>query len=222
MGVTAGAKFSMDQNTNVMTIGSLAGTILVNGAGQSQILPPGVALGQAGFVLPTINLKGMTASTLIFNGGERFTLPTVNGVNPANLQNTGKLQVFVVMGPVTSTAGGLATVPMWPPIQTAAAGAYQTVTAAPADGAPLTFFGAAGQSAVQNVLFHKTAFTFASVDLPLPGGVHMAARKSDKRLGVSLRFVAAYLIATDQYIGRFDCLCGWLCQRPEAAVVIYG
>jgi hypothetical protein len=99
---------------------------------------------------------------------------------------------------------------------------YATVTNLPVTDAALTFIGAASTVTPQNMAFHKNAFTLACVDLPLPGGVHMAARKSDKQLGLSMRFVASYDVVHDLFIGRFDILCGWAALRPEWAVRIQG
>lgn len=224
MGRTIGNKFSMDQNVNVFTTGSFAGTAVVSGAGQGTTTPPGQALGSAGYTNFSLIISGITASTAFCSAGDRFTLPLVYGTNPQSHATTNKLQQFVVLGApgtvYTSSAGGLASLPIFPPIITS--GAYQTVTASPANGAALTWFGTANTVSPQNVIFHKSAFTFASCDLPLPGGMHMAARKNDKKLGISLRFVAGYNIGTDQFIGRFDVLCGWLAQRPQLACVVAG
>ena len=224
MGRTIGNKFSMDQNVNVFTTGSFAGTAVVNGAGQGTTVPPGQALGVAGYTNFSLNITGITASATFCSAGDRFTLPNVYGVNPQSRATTNKLQQFVVLGApgttYTANGSGQASLPIYPPI--IPGGAYQTVTASPANGAALTWMGAANTVTPMNVVFHKTAFTFASCDLPLPGGMHMAARKSDKKLGISLRFVAGYNIGTDQFIGRFDVLCGWLAQRPELACVVYG
>jgi hypothetical protein len=219
MGRALGSKFSMDQNVNMLTIGSLAGTPLINGTITPATGPQGTALGT---ITPfTINTKGWTASTKVLNGGEVFTLPLVFGINPASLQNNGKLAQFGVVGPVTSDASGNATITLnqaiiLPP------SAYATVTALPVTDAALTFVGAAAVVTPQNMAFHKNAFTLACVDLPLPGGVHMAARKSDKQLGISMRFVASYDVVHDLFIGRFDVLCGWASLRPEWAVRIQG
>ena len=222
MGLLVGAKFSMDQNVNNFTVGSHAGTALVNGANQSTLLPPGLALGTAGYTNFTLNVKGFTANTLVASHGERFTLPNIYMAYGEGGQNTNKLQVFTVLNPtpVTADGTGLAALQIFPPI--IATGAFKTVSAVPNNNDALTWLGAAATVTPQNLVFHKSAFTFASAELPLPGGMHMSARKSDKRLGISIRFVAGYQIGTDQFTGRFDVLCGWLTQRPECACVVYG
>lgn len=220
MGKALGLKWSMDQNVNVLTQGTLGGTPLINGSITAATAPTGTALGS--ITNQTISTNGWTASTKVLLGGEIFTLPAVYGVNPVSKQSTGKLQQFVVLaGPYTADgSGNIASLQIAPQIITT--GPYQTVTALPAANAALTFLGAASVVSPQNLAFHPDAFAFASVDLELPGGVHMAARKSDDQLGISMRFVAAYDIRTDLFIGRFDVLCGWATPRPEFAVRLPG
>ena len=223
MGRTVGDKFSMDQNTNVFTVGAFSGTALVNGSGQGTLIPPGsTGIGSTGYVPFTLLVKGFTPGALVASNGDRFTLPTLYGVNPMSRATWNKLQSFVVLNqtPVVADGAGNASLQIYPPI--IASGVQQTVTRTPTNNDPLSWIGVPGTVTPQNLVFHRTAFTFASCNLPLPGGMHMAARKSDPQLGISLRFIAGYNIGTDQFIGRFDVLCGWLAQRPEAAVVVYG
>jgi P22 coat protein - gene protein 5 len=219
MGRALGFKWTMDQNVYVETIGSLAGTPLVNGTITPATAPTGTTLGT--ITNYTISTNGWTASSSPLKGGEIFTLAGVFGVNPVSRQSTGKLQQFTVIGAQTADgSGNIAALPIYPALITS--GPYQTVTALPAANVALTFLGAASTVTPQNVAFHPDAFTFASVDLPIPGGTHMAARKSDDQLGISMRFVAAYDVRTDIFIGRFDVLCGWATPRPEWAVRVQG
>jgi hypothetical protein len=218
MGRALGGRFSMDQNVNTLTAGPRGGTPLVAGTIAPATGPQGTALGTiTPFALST---TGWTASTLVLNGGETFTLPLSFALNPANLQNTGALQQYTVLGPVTSDGSGESVLNISPaPVLV---GAYANISALPAANAALTFIQAASSVTRQNMAFHKDAFTLACVDLPLPGGVHMAARKADKQLGISMRFVASYDVVHDLFIGRFDVLCGWAALRPELACRLYG
>jgi hypothetical protein len=63
--------------------------------------------------------------------------------------------------------------------------------------------------------------TLACADLPLPGGVDMAARVSDKQLGMSMRMIRAYNISTDQFPCRLDVLYGYKAIRPQLACRIH-
>jgi hypothetical protein len=201
MGKALGFKHSVDQNVVNQVIGPLGGTPLVNGAGQT------------GNSLVTNGWTAAAAARL--NLGDVFTLAGVYSVNPQNRQSTGQLQVFVATSAVSSDVSGNATIPISPSITTT--GVFQNVTAAPAAGAALTVIGAAGVTTPQNIAYHRDAFTLACADLPLPGGVDMAARKSDPQTGLSIRMIRAYDITTDRFPCRLDILYGWAALYPEWA-----
>jgi hypothetical protein len=202
MGVTAGFKWSMDQNTRTHIVGPLGGAPIVAGANQ---------------VGSTLLTSGWSASAAPrFNKGDMFTLPTVIMVNGQNRQSQGNLQTFTVTANVSSDASGNATIPIYPPIVLAPS-PFQTVTNSPANGAPLTIIGTAGATSAQGLAFHRDAFTLATADLPLPGGVDMASRMSDKQLGLSIRMIRQYNISTDQWPCRLDILYGWAPLYPELA-----
>ena len=206
MGLAGGFKFNMDQNVVRHVVGPLGGTPLVNGASQT------------GSNLVTNGWTAAAASRL--KKGDVFTLAGVFAVNPQNRQSTGQLRQFVVTADVSSDASGNATIPIYPAIVTS--GAFQTVTASPASGAALTILGAANTSTPANLAYHRDAFTLACADLPLPGGVDMAARVSDKQLGLSVRMVRAYDINNDRFPCRLDILYGWKTLYPELACRIQG
>lgn len=205
MGEAVGFKFSMDQNVGVQTIGALGGTPLVNGASQTG---------------STLATKGWTASTAVLNAGDVFTIAGVFGLNPQNHQTTGTLQQFVALSSVTSDGSGNASISISPAIDVAGTDGFATVTASPANSAAITIYGAGSTSTPQGLAFHKNAFTLACADLPLPGGVDMAARISDPQLGLSVRMVRAYSISDDTFPCRLDILYGWAALRPELAVRI--
>jgi hypothetical protein len=50
----------------------------------------------------------------------------------------------------------------------------------------------------------------------------MAGRVSDKQLGMSIRLVRAYDIATDTFPCRLDVLYGWTALYPQLACRIAG
>ncbi len=201
MGKTIGFKWSMDQNVRVQTIGVLGGAPVVNLAGQTG---------------NTLNTSGWTAVALQrLNVGDVFTIDGVYAVNPQNRQSTGSLRNFVVTAPGSSDGGGLMAISISPAITVT--GPFQTVTASPANLAALNIYGAASTSTPQGLAFHKDAFAMGSADLPLPGGVDMAARVNDKQLGLSIRLVRAYDINTDRFPCRLDILYGWTTLYAELA-----
>jgi hypothetical protein len=208
MGRTIGMKFSMDQNCGVQTVGALGGTPLVNGT---------VTNGTT--TLPT---RGWTAAAAArLNAGDVFTIAGVYAINPQSRQIVaGVLQQFVVTAAFSSLADGTGTVSISPALIGLTAGnptANQTVNALPVDGAPITVVGAAGTVSPQSLVFHRDAFTLACADLEIPRGVDFAARKADRRTGVSVRIIRDYSITDDQFPCRLDVLYGWACLRPELA-----
>lgn len=201
MGTAAGFTWAMDQNCPTHTVGAQGGTPLVNGASQT------------GASLITDGWTAAAANRL--KAGDVFTIANVYGVNPQSRQSTGDLQQFVVTADTASDGSGNATIPISPSIITS--GAFQTVNVAPADNAALTVLGAASTATPQGLAFHRDAFTLVTADLPVPKGVDMGSRVSDKQLGISLRIVRAYDINTDQWPCRIDVLYGWASLRPELA-----
>jgi hypothetical protein len=201
MGETAGFQFFMDQNVSTFTVGPQGGAPLVNGANQT------------GAVLATKGWTAAAAARLVI--GDTFTIAGVNQVNPQSRQSVGALQQFVATANFASAADGTGNVNISPAIVTA--GAFQTVDASPADAAVITVTGAANTQSPQGLAFHRDWITLACADLPLPGGVDMAARVADKQLGMSIRLVRAYNITTDQFPCRLDILYGWAPLRTELA-----
>lgn len=201
---TLGFDWYMDQNVRIQTVGTLGGTPLVNGAGQTGA---------------TLVTNGWTAVALQrLNVGDVFTIAGVNATNPQNFASTGALRQFVVTAPGSSDGSGNMTINISPSIITS--GPFQTVTASPANAAALTVQGASAVATPRGLAFHKDAFIFACADLPLPEGVDMAKRMADKQLGLSFRGVRAYDINTDRFPFRFDLLGGWATLYPQLAVRI--
>jgi hypothetical protein len=205
MGRAAGFKFSMDQNIIQQTIGAYLGSPTVNGAGQT-----GTSLVTAGWTGTIANLLA---------AGDVFTIAGVYSVNPQSRVSTGRLAQFVVTTQASSSSGA-ATLAISPAITTS--GQFQNVTAAPANGAAITVYGAANTVTPMNLAYHRDAFVFGCADLPLPRGVDMASRVSDKELGISVRMVRSYDIVNDMFPCRLDVLYGWSTVYPELACRIQG
>jgi hypothetical protein len=200
MGTALGWDWYMDQNAPTHIVGTYAGVPLVFGANQ---------VGSS--VITNVWTGG--ASTL--NKGDIFTMAGVYMVNPLSRQSTGQLQQFVVTDNVTEVTGSM-TIAFQPPI--VLSGQFQTVTAAPASGAPITVLGASGTVSPQGLGFTQDAFTLVTADLPVPNNQEMAGRASDDQLGISIRMIRSYSISNDQYPCRLDVLLGWAVLRPELAV----
>lgn len=200
MGIALGFRWFMDQNMPTFQSGTAATGGTVTGAGQ------------------TGPLLTVSATTGTLNVGDVITIAGVYAVNPQNQQSTSALRNFSVTAAVAS---GATTIPIYPPIQVPP-NPNATVSASPGAGAVITKLYTASQSASMAVAFHPEAFTFASADLLLPGGVDMAARVADEQLGFSIRAIRAYDINQDRFPTRLDILYGFGTLYQEMACRIGG
>jgi len=211
MGTSAGFDFYMDQNCASHTVGALGGTPLAN-----------AATAQTGSSIITDGWTAAVATRL--KRGDVIQFAGVNEVNTQSREDIGVLKDFVVTADSASDGSGNLTVSISPSI--VITGANQNASAGVANNAVVTVFGSASAYASKvsptALAFHKDAFTMACADLPLPRGVDMAARVSDKQLGISVRMIRAYDINSDQFPCRLDVLYGWSALRPELACRIQG
>lgn len=156
----------------VHTVGAYSGTPLVDGASQNTTYDAADDVDSSKYVRDTerqaLATKGWgTSITGCLKKGDVFTIADVYSVNPISKQSTGKLQTFVVKADVDTDGSGDADVVISPPIITS--GAYQTVSAAPADGAEITVkTGAAGSQHQQSLFMHKDAISLVTRPLKIP------------------------------------------------------
>lgn len=194
-----GIAYAMDQNVAVHTNGTQATTgVTVNGANQTG---------------STLTVSGASVTGTITRGSV-ITIAGVNAVNPQSRQSTGQAAQFVVTADVAS---GATSIPISPAITPS--GAFQNVTASPANGAAVTVLGAASASYACNVAYHKDAFTLATVPLfAPPGGKGVIDVAQESHNGINLRVIEFYDGTQDNYVMRFDVLFGWAATYPELAV----
>lgn len=201
VGRTAGFG-SIYENTllSSQTTGTAPSTTLytINGA---------TATGATGVVVQT--------GTATFKKGDVITLAAVNRCHPETKADTGVLQQFVV---TADYAGGAGTLAISPPIYGPTSAGLQNVVALPLTGAAIVKVGGASAVYKPSLAFHKDAFTFATADLLLPGGVDFAAREVYD--GISMRIVRQYAISTDTMPCRLDVLYGYKTIRAQLAARI--
>lgn len=193
---TLGFDWMMDQTTKVHTVGTFtAGT--VNGAGQ------------------TGNTLTVNAITGTLKQGDIINITGVDAINRLTGDDYGTLQQFVVTADVAS---GATSIPIYPSIVPAPA-AFNTVTASPANSAPISLVMAAGTKYRQNLAYYPEAFTLATADLIMPtsGVVESARAEFD---GVAMRMLTAYDVMSDNLVTRLDLLYGFAAIRPEWAVIV--
>ena len=238
---TLGFDFFMDQNISAQTFGALGGSPLYDASQTSTAL---LTTGWAD--RGSLGTKGWTASTPVVNVGDVLSIAGVLAVNPQNRKvvGGGKSRYFTVtiptgtpaagtyvplLDPITSvdiggtyTSSGIGTLQLTVASTCISAGQFQNVNSAPTANAIISFFAGSGAVSPQNLAFHKDAFTLVSADLPLPGGVDMAARASHKDIGVSIRVVRQYTINNDALPTRLDVLYGWAPLYRELACRVAG
>jgi hypothetical protein len=145
--------------------------------------------------------------------GSVFTIPGVNRVHPETKVDTGVPQQFTVIQAVGTPAVQLIISP-----EIITTGAYQNVTASPADNAVLNFVGTSGTPYGQSMVYHRDAFTFATADLVMPQGVDFAAREVMD--GISMSMVRQFQISDRSFPCRLDVLYGYKTLRPQLAARI--
>ena len=213
----AGLDLAMSQNVPSHTVGPLGGTPLVNGANQG-LINSGATDNPYGATTSLVTDGWTAAAALRLNQGDTFTIAGVFSVNPETKASTGVLQSFLVTANTSSDGSGNATIVISPAI--IAGGAYQNVTARPADNAAITVTsGAANTTYTNNLIWHRDAFTFVSPKQELPGGMDMAYQASlADEGGVSLRFVRGFDITNNKFVSRFDILWGGAVTLPNFGV----
>lgn len=213
----AGLDLAMSQNVPSHTVGPLGGTPLVNGANQG-LINSGATDNPYAATTSLVTDGWTAAAALRLNQGDTFTIAGVFSVNPETKASTGVLQSFLVTANTSSDASGNATIVISPAI--IAGGAYQNVTARPADNAAITVTsGAANTTYTNNLIWHRDAFTFVSPKQELPGGMDMAYQASlADEGGVSLRFVRGFDITNNKFVSRFDILWGGAVTLPNFGV----
>lgn len=211
------------QNIAQHTVGATGGTVLVKGASQAKTWAD-----VRDKEYQELTIDGL-ANGATLNRGDVFTIAGVYAVNPVPGEKdpiTGVvakkkmpyLQQFTVKEAVTADGSGNATVKIRPFI--VVAGAQRTVSDAPADNAPITFFGTAGSTYEQELAFQKKAISLVSVPLIMPDGASWKARASHE--GLSLRVTKEYDQAEDMETIRADILYGIAPLRPEFGVRHFG
>ena len=215
LGMIGGVDTYMAQNVPTHTVGVATGTPLVAGAGQTSNY-----VDVKDTMIQTLNTDGWTNSTNgILKAGDVFTIAGVYAVNPVTKATLPFLKQFVVMADANSGATtGPAALTIYPAI--IATGAFQNVSAAPADNAAITVLGTGGTGYRQNMVFHKNAFALAMVPMISPPGAVQVSRQSYK--GTSVRLIPTYDGTNDKSNFRLDILYGTKAIDPRLATRLSG
>lgn len=166
------------------------------------------AINQASFTdgMTSMTVDGLTAAPTV---GAVFTIADVYQVHDETKAAFNHLQQFTV------TAGTTTSITFSPAIYFTSTHARQNVDAIPVDSAALTFVGSLSTGYVQNLMYHKDAFTFATAELPLMADAAKCVTKTYD--GLSIRVWQASDIRNDEMLTRIDMLYGYAAIRPEWA-----
>jgi hypothetical protein len=184
------------------TVGVATGTPTVNGASQNVTY-----LASKDTWTQSIITTAWTASTAgIVKRGDILTFAGCFSVNPNTKVSTGRLQTFTVTADATSAGAGATTITISPPMITT--GAYQTVSAAPANGAAiLVKTGTGGTAYRQSLLAVPDAIALVSRPLNIAqgAGVKTATKAGNKVTISATEFMNGNTLV---HTMRFDMLYG--------------
>jgi len=213
LGMLGNVDTYMTQNVKTHTVGLKGGTPLVNGGSQATTYALSLTTNTQSLIT-----DGWTNSAVALEAGDVFTIAGVFAVNPVTKATLPYLQQFVNTAQATANGSGQVTLTISPAI--IASGAYQNVSAGPADNAAITVLGTASTGYVQNMVFHKNAFALAMVPMEVPQGAINVSRKSMN--GLNVRVVPFYDGTNDISKWRLDILYGVKAINPAYAVRLSG
>jgi hypothetical protein len=152
----------------------------------------------------TLNIDGVGASGSV-KQGEVFTIAGVYAVNPRTKAAMPYLQQFTALEDRAASAGVINALNISPPI--IASGAFQNVSAAPADDAVLTWLGSASTTYRPSAAFHKTAIKLVSAKLirPYSGESDFS---TDPETGITVRYWRYSNGDNDTHNHRWDVMFG--------------
>jgi hypothetical protein len=222
------------QQLPVLTVGTRGGAASLNGAAQNvNYRAVAVSPAQGQYMTQTISLDGLVSGHTIA-AGEVFTIAGVfaydnrkqGPVAPARLQ-----QFTVVTGGTATGAGAIAALRVFPAIIVPNTGAdaniqrensaHATVTAAPANDAPITFLGAASAALLPRMIIQKGAIVASTVPLAMPDS-DTASRRTLSKIPLSVRMWKWSDGATGAHNVRFDVAVNFNIRNRQRIVRING
>lgn len=210
-GSVAGIPTLFTQQLPTMTFGTRTNGA-VDGADQNvNYRQVAVSPAPGQYLTQEFKISGVGANATI-KDGEVFTIEGVEAYDNRLGASLDRLQQFRVIGDATADSAGDVTVRIFPAIVVPGTGtggdisvntANATVTAPPADGAVVTFMGAAGTTAKPRLLINKQSIIVNTADLIMPA-TGTASRKSLTKVPLSVRMWQDSVFATGEHRIRFD------------------
>lgn len=210
-GSVAGIPTLFTQQLPFMTLGTRTNGAVAGGAQNVNYKDVAISSAPGNWLTQTINLSGLGANATIADG-EVFTIQNVNAYDNRLGAAIGRLQQFRVVGAVTASAGGTATVRIFPAIIVPGTGsggdvnvntAHATVDSVPANSATVTFLGTASSQVRPRLLINKSSIVVHTADLIMPA-TGTAMRKALTKVPLSVRMWQNSVFATGEHQIRFD------------------
>ncbi|WP_062448077.1 P22 phage major capsid protein family protein [Gluconobacter oxydans] len=169
---------------------------------------------------PHMSLISTSAVNGTLNAGDIITITGVNRVNRITKKSRAIPMQFVVAQDCASGATSIPVMPaLVPPNSDGSPALFQTVDAAPAEGATINIIGKAGEVTRRNFIYHKKAMTLATVDLEQVTGATIECGR-DNLDGISLRTLTYYDGPVDVRGTRMDLLYGKAMLRSDWGVIV--
>jgi hypothetical protein len=145
--------------------------------------------------------------------GQVFTVAGVYAVHPETKAPYGVLQQFTVSAIGATTITVSPSIFLTGPKKNVGSITGADLATTTFNSAALVFVGAASTSYVQNLMYHKDAYTFVTAELPLMADASSCVRKTFD--GLSMRVWQASDIRNDEQLTRIDILYGYAAIRPQ-------
>lgn len=199
-------------------------SVTVNGANQYHT-PKATSTASSGEVENVDNRYQNLAITVTSGTvavGDAFTLAGVNSAHLITKKDTGQLKTFRVTK-IISGGGGTGTVQISPAIISAGGGTdaekmYQNVTAAPANGAAVTFLNTVAANV--NPFWHQDAIELLPGRYAVPTDAGAAVMRATTEQGIEVTIQKFYDINTMKTKFRMDVFFGVAMKQPEMAGIM--
>jgi hypothetical protein len=212
--------------TRVATGGTVAGA-----AQNVNYAAVAISAANGQFLSQTLNLAGLGAGAT----GKKGDVFTIGGVFAFDQRkqapvNPSRLQQFTLVDDFVADGAGAATVRIFPAMIVPGSGAgdnininsaHGTVTAAPANAAPVTFMGAPNTAFGQRLILGKDAVVVDTIPLIMPA-TGIAMRKKLSRIPITVRMWQWSDFYTGAHSVRFDVALNANIRNRRAAVRING
>lgn len=202
-------------------------TVTVNGANQ-YYTPKATSTAGTGEV-GNVDNRYQNLTIAVTSGtvkvGDCFTIAGVNAVHHITRGDTGQLKTFRVTA-IVSGAGGSGVVQISPPIISGTGGTdaeleYQNVTAAPANGAAITWLNTVAANV--NPFWQKDALEILPGRYAVPEDAGTAVMRATTDQGIEVVLQKFYDINTMKTKYRLDTLFGVVNKQPEmSGIILFG